>query len=52
MDMIADAANSDRDAVHVLDESADVGEHLAEVFVTYLHAGAFDVEDEVDVVFY
>ena len=49
--MIADAANGDRDAVHVADEAADVGEDVAEVFITHLHAVALDVEDDMDVVF-
>ena len=49
--MIADAANGDRDAVHVADKAADVGEDVAEVFITHLHAVALDVEDDVDVVF-
>ena len=51
MDMITNAADGDGDAVHVADESADVGEDGAEVFITHLHAVAFDVEDDVDVVF-
>ena len=51
MDVVADATDGDRDAVHVADESADVGEDGVEVFITHLHAVAFDVEDDVDVVF-
>ena len=51
MDMIADAANGDWDAVHVSDESADVGKNGAEVFIAHFHASAFDVENEMDVVF-
>ena len=51
MDMITNAADGDGDAVHVADETADVGEDVAEVFITHLHAGALDVEDDVDVVF-
>ena len=49
--MIADAANGDGDAIHVADEAADVGEDVAEVFITHLHAVALDVEDDMDVVF-
>ena len=37
--------------IHVADDTADVGEHLPEVFVAYLHAMIFDVEDDMDVVF-
>ena len=51
VDVVADAANLDGDATHVADEAADVGEHLPEVLVAYLHAMVLDVEDEVDVVF-
>ena len=36
--------------IHVVDDTADVGEHLPEVFVAYLHAMIFDVEDDVNVV--
>ena len=50
--MVADAADGDGNAVHVADEAADIREDAAEVFITHLHAGAFDVEDEMDVVFY
>ena len=50
--MVADATDFDGQAAHVADEAADVGEHLAEVFIAYLHAVALDVEDDVDVVFY
>ena len=50
--MVADAADGDRDAVHVVDETADVGEHLVKILITYLHAIVLDMEDEVDVVFY
>ena len=49
--MVADAADGDGDAVHFADETADVGKDIAEVFITHLHAVAFDVEDDVDVVF-
>ena len=51
VDMVADAPDFHRDAVHIADETADVGEHLPEVLVAYLHAMVFYVEDEVDVVF-
>lgn len=37
--------------IHVADDTADVGEHQPEVFVAYLHAVIFDVEDDMDVVF-
>ncbi len=50
--MVADAADGDRDAAHVADETANVGKHLAKVLVAYFHAMVFDVEDEVDVIFY
>ena len=52
MDMVADAADLYRDAAHIADESSDVGEHLSEVFVAYLHAMILDMEYDVDVVFY
>ena len=32
------------------DEATDVGKHLAEVFIAYLHAVVLNVEDDVDVV--
>ena len=51
MDVVADATDGDRDAVHIADEATDVGEDGAEVFITHLHAVALDVEDDVDVVF-
>ena len=51
MDMITNAADGDGDAVHVADEATDVGEDVAEVFITHLHAVALDVEDDMDVVF-
>ena len=50
--MVADAADFHRDTAHVADETADVGEHLAKVFVTYLHAMILDMEYDVDIVFY
>ena len=50
--MVANAAYFHRDAAHVADETADVGEHLSKVLATYLHAMVFDVEDDVDVIFY
>ena len=49
--MVADTADGDGDAVHFADETADVGEHLAKVFVAYLHAMVLDMEYDVDVVF-
>lgn len=52
VDVVADTANGYRDAVHVVDDAADVGKDLVEVLVAYLHTMALDVEDEVDVVFY
>ena len=51
VDVVADAADFDGDTAHVADETADVGKHLSEVFVAYLHAMIFDVEYDVDVVF-
>ena len=50
MDMVADATDFYWDAIHIADETTDVGEHLPEVLVTYLHAVVLDVEDDVDVV--
>ncbi len=50
VDMVADATDFYWDAIHIADESADVGEHLSEVLVTYLHAMILDMEYEVDVV--
>ena len=51
MDMVADAADGNGDAVHFADEATDVGEDSAEIFIAHLHAVALDVEDDVDVVF-
>ena len=48
--MVADATDFDRYATHIADETPDVGEHLSEVFIAYLHTVALDVEDDVDVV--
>ena len=50
VDMVADATDFDGYATHVADDTSDVGEHLPEVFVAYLHAMIFDVEDDVNVV--
>ena len=50
--MVANAADFHRDAAHVADETTNVGEHLAKVFVTYFHAMVLDMEYDVDVVFY
>ena len=50
VDMVADATDFDGYAIHVADDTSDVGEHLPEVFVAYLHAMILDVEDDVDVV--
>ena len=50
--MVADATDGDWDAAHFADETTDVGEHLAKVFVAYLHAMVLDMEYDVDVVFY
>ena len=52
MDVVPDAADGDRDTIHFADETADVGEDSAEVFISHLHTVALDVEDDVDVVFY
>lgn len=52
VDVVADAADGDKDGFHVGDAAADVGKDLRQVLVAYLHAGAFDVEDDVDVVLY
>ena len=50
VNMIADTTDFDGYATHVADDTSDVGEHLPEVFVAYLHAMILDVEDDVDVV--
>ncbi len=50
VDMVADATDFDGYAIHVADDTSDIGEHLPEVFVAYLHAMILDVEDDVDVV--
>ena len=50
VDMVADTTDFYGYAIHVVDDTADVGEHLPEVFVAYLHAMIFDVEDDVNVV--
>ena len=50
VDMVADATDFDGYAIHVADDTSDVGEHLPEVFVAYLHAMILDVEDDMDVV--
>ena len=50
VDMVADATDFDGYAIHVADDTSDVGKHLPEVFVAYLHAMIFDVEDDVNVV--
>ena len=49
--MVADTTDFYGYTIHVADDTADVGEHLPEVFVAYLHAMIFDVEDDMDVVF-
>lgn len=50
VDMVADATDFDGYATRVTDDTSDVGEHLPEVFVAYLHAMILDVEDNMDVV--
>ena len=50
VDMVADATDFDGYAIHVADDTSDVGEHLSKILVAYLHAMILDVEDEVDVV--
>ena len=50
VDMVPDATYFDWYAAHVADDTSDVGEHLPKVFVAYLHAVVFDMEDDVDVV--
>ena len=50
MDMIANAPDLYGDTAHFADNSADVGEHLSEVLVAYLHAVVLDMEDDMDVV--
>ena len=49
--MVANATDFHRNAAHVADEAADVGEHLSKVFVAYFHAKVLDVEYDVYVVF-
>ena len=51
VDMVPDSTNFDGYTIHVEDETADVGEHLPEVLVAYIHAMVFDMEYDVDVVF-
>ena len=51
VDMVAYTTDFYGYTIHVADDTADVGEHLPEVFVAYLHAMIFDVEDDMDVVF-
>ena len=48
--MIADTTDFYGYTIHVANDTADVGEHMPEVFVAYLHAMILDVEDDVDVV--
>ena len=50
VDMVADSTDFYGYATHVADDTTDVGEHLPEVFVAYLHAMILDVEDDMDVV--
>ena len=50
VDMIADTTDFYGYTIHVADDTSDVGEHLPEVFVAYLHAMILDVEDNMDVV--
>ena len=50
VNMVADATDFDGYAIHIADDTSDVGEHLPEVFVAYLHAMILDVEDDMDVV--
>ena len=50
VDMIADTTDFYGYTIHVADDTSDVGEHLPEVFVAYLHAMILDVEDDMDVV--
>ena len=50
VDMIADAAYLYGNTAYFADDTADVGEYLLEVFVSYLHAMILDVEDDMDVV--
>ena len=50
VDMVAYTTDFYGYTIHVADDTADVGEHLPEVFVAYLHAMVLDVEYDVDVV--
>lgn len=50
VDMVADATDFYGYTIHVADDTSDVGEHLSEVLVAYLHAMILDMEYEVDVV--
>ena len=50
VNMVADATDFDGYAIHIADDTSDIGEHLPEVFVAYLHAMILDVEDDMDVV--
>ena len=48
--MIADTTDFYGYTIHVANDTSDVGEHLPEVLIAYLHAVVLDVEYEVDVV--
>lgn len=50
VDMIANAAYLYGNTAYFADNTADVGEYLSKVFVSYLHAMILDVEDDMDVV--
>ena len=50
VDMVADATDFDGYAIHVVDDTSDVGKHFSKILVAYLHAMILDVEYDVDVV--
>ena len=50
VDVVADATDFDGYAIHVADDTSDVGKHFSKILVAYLHAMIFDVEDDVNVV--
>ena len=48
--MIADAADLYGNTAYFADDTADVGEYLSKVFVSYLHAMILDMEYDMDIV--
>ena len=50
VDMVAYTTDFDGYAIHVADDTSDVGKHFSKILVAYLHAMILDVEDDMDVV--